>query len=171
MRLDVSKALVAEGNEIPFAGEVHLPDVLMFGEVISFSGPAKLKGAYTSVGESIRLYGNMRFVACAHCSLCLTPVTESYDIPFDALYVLTPNPENPDLYIYDGAWIDPSDMAADAALLALPMQWRCAKTCKGLCSVCGADRNHTLCSCRIEGAGKQPFSVLKPLLVDDESEV
>lgn len=177
MRLDVSKALVAEGNEIPFAMEVYLPDVTIFGELICFREPAKLMGTYESVGESVLLRGSMTFQVDAHCSLCLAPIQEAYDVSLDAIYVLTPNPTNPDLYLYDGAWIDPTDMAADAALLALPMQWRCSKTCRGLCSVCGADRNHILCSCRIEGNGKHPFSVLqplsemKPLLDEDESEV
>ena len=171
MRLDVSKALVAEGNAIPFSVDVRLPDIEMFRETIAFPDAAKLTGTYTYMGDVIEVKACMAFTAHAHCSWCLTPVTQDFETPIEAAYSLAPDPENPDLYLYDGAWIDPSDMAADAACLAMPMQWRCCAGCKGLCPVCGTDRNHTLCSCRSEGTYQHPFAALKPLLNEDESEV
>lgn len=168
MRLDVSKALAAEGNEIPFDLEVCLREFAMFGDVIRFPYPARLIGTYASVGETVSVSAELSFVAQARCSLCLKPMEKSYSVPVEAKYALSPNPENPDLYVYNGAWIDPADMAADAASLALPIQWRCAETCKGLCAVCGADLNLTSCECRIE-TNTSPFAALT--LPKDKNEV
>ena len=90
---------------------------------------------------------------------------------FDAVFALAPNPDNPDLYLYEGKELDLTDMATDAATLALPMQWRCRPDCKGLCPVCGADRNLTSCSCRQDSGKENPFAVLQQLMTEDESEV
>ena len=169
MRLAVSKALAAEGEEIPFSLEVNLPDTALMNETVTFPGAAALEGTYASVGDSIHLKGVMAFTAASRCVLCLKMSEKAFDIPIDALYAPAPDPHDPDLYRYDGTWIDPLEMAADAALLALPMQWRCAEDCRGLCPVCGADRNEESCSCRMEMQPKHPFSALR--LIKDESEV
>lgn len=169
MRLDVSKALAAEGNEIPFALEIRLSDIFMFGEAIHFDFPAKLSGTYTSVGETIGICGKLFFVANAVCSLCLKPIKKPFSVSIDAKFALSPDKENPDVYVYDGAWIDPADMVADAASLALPIQWRCVESCKGLCPICGADQNQTVCSCQIDGMNSNPFAALKRN--DDQNEV
>ncbi len=171
MRLDVSKALVAEGEAIPFAGEVALPETVILGERVLFPGGAKLTGTYTSIGGTIEVCGEMAFEASARCARCLKTAEKAFVAPFDALFSLTPSEDNPDLYVYDGAWIDPLDMACDTAQLALPMRWICAEECKGLCPVCGADQNLIMCTCRIEGDIKHPFSALQQLLTEDESEV
>ncbi|MCL1964591.1 MAG: DUF177 domain-containing protein [Firmicutes bacterium] len=171
MRLDVSKALVAEGEAIPFSLEIRLPDTALMNERVAFPAAARLSGSYASVGDSIRLWGNLAFTARSRCVLCLQSAEKAFIAPFDALYALTPDPANPDLYLYAGSWIDPMEMAEEAAFLALPMRWRCAEDCRGLCPVCGADRNKTSCSCRMEMPSKHPFSALQQLLTEDESEV
>lgn len=171
MRLDVSKALVSEGEGFPFNVEVSLPPASLLGEPVEYAIPAKLRGFCTSVGNEIHLRGEMSFVAKSRCVLCLKDADKAFSTSFDAAFSLAPDPKNPDLYVYDGAWVDPLDMAADAALLALPMQWRCADDCMGLCPVCGVDRNVISCSCRMEMQSKHPFSALQQLLTEDESEV
>lgn len=171
MRLDVSKALHDEGLEIPFALEVALPDTAVLGEAVRYPAPAKLEGTYSSVGEAIHLQGWMSFEAVSRCGLCLKDAKQAFETPFNAVYVLKQDPDNPDLYVYNGATIDPVSMASDAAQFALPLTWRCGEDCKGLCPVCGADQNITSCSCRKELPGEHPLSALQQLLTEDESEV
>lgn len=171
MRLDVSKALAAEGEEVPFAGEVLLEETEVLGEAVSFPAPARLQGMYASVGEAIHLRGEMTFCAMSRCGLCLKDAEKEFTVPFDATFLLKPDAEDPDAYRYDGAWLNPADMARDAAQLALPMKWRCGPGCKGLCPVCGTDLNTLTCSCRMESENKHPFSALQTLLTEDESEV
>ena len=160
MRLDVSKALAAEGNEIPFTCAIRLPELFMFGESIRFDSPATLEGTYVSVGETVKVRGTLSFAAGAICSLCLKPMETLFQVPVEAEYALSTDIENPDVYHYDGAWIDLSGMATDAVALALPIQWRCGARCKGLCPVCGANRNLSECACNIKNENNRPFAKL-----------
>ena len=50
------------------------------------------------------------------------------------------------------------------------LQWLCNPACKGLCPLCGANRNVTSCSCRMEPA-KHPLSALQQLLTEKEGKV
>ncbi len=171
MRLDIARALRAEGEEFPFSLEVPLSEASVLGEPVAFAGPARLNGWVAAIGQSIRLRGILAFEASARCMRCLAETMKSFETSVDALFVLAPEPANPDLYLYEGDSIDPTDMATDAAVLAFPMQWNCSGKCKGLCPVCGADRNLISCSCRMEVTSKHPFSALQQLLTEDESEV
>ena len=124
-----------------------------------------------AIGDSVQVRGEMEFTASARCALCLKEASRAMKTTFDAVFALAPNPDNPDLYLYEGKELDLTDMATDAATLALPMQWRCRPDCKGLCPVCGADRNLTSCSCRQDSGKENPFAVLQQLMTEDESEV
>lgn len=169
--LDVSKALSFEGEEFPFEAEIALPDTLLLKDSVTFPVPAVLYGHYSAVGDAVHLRGEMDFTASTHCVRCLKEASHAMHAAFDAMFMVTPNPEDPDLYRYEGKSVDLTDMALDAATLALPMQWCCKPDCKGLCPVCGADRNLTSCSCRPGPARENPFAALQQLMTEDESEV
>jgi uncharacterized protein len=167
MRLDVSKALAAEGEEIPFSGEVTLPDAQALGEAIAFPLPAQIQGFFSSAGEAMHVRGSLSCTARARCVNCLRETERPMTAEFDAMFALTPDPTDPDLYLYDGAWIDLTDMALDAATLALPMRWLCGDDCKGLCPICGANLNETGCSCPVEAQDAGPLSALQGLIAGD----
>lgn len=169
--LNVSKALMYEGEEFPFEADVELEDTLLLGDPVAFPGTAHLAGQVKAIGDSVQVRGEMEFTASARCALCLKEASRAMKTTFDAVFALAPNPDNPDLYLYEGKELDLTDMATDAATLALPMQWRCRLDCKGLCPVCGADRNLTSCSCRQDSGKENPFAVLQQLMTEDESEV
>ncbi len=169
--LNVSKALMYEGEEFPFEADVKLEDTLLLGDPVAFPGTAHLAGQVKAIGDSVQVRGEMEFTASARCALCLKEASRAMKTTFDAVFALAPNPDNPDLYLYEGKELDLTDMATDAATLALPMQWCCRPDCKGLCPVCGADRNLTSCSCRQDSGKENPFAVLQQLMTEDESEV
>ena len=169
--LNVSKALMYEGEEFPFEADVELEDTLLLGDPVAFPGTAHVTGHVKAIGDSVQVRGEMEFTASARCALCLKEASRAMKTTFDAVFALAPNPDNPDLYLYEGKELDLKDMATDAATLALPMQWRCRPGCKGLCPVCGADRNLTSCSCRQDSGKENPFAVLQQLMTEDESEV
>ncbi len=168
MRLDVMGALRAEGQEFPFDVAVLLPDAPLLGETVTFADPARLTGTLSAVGEVIRVRGTLTFTGMSRCMRCLVETSKSMETPVEAVFALAPDPENPDLYLYEGDAIDPLDMAADAATLALPLSWRCGEDCQGLCPVCGVNRNLQPCTCRMEDMPKHPFSALHQLLTEED---
>jgi len=58
-------------------------------------------------------------------------------------------PEDLALSVFDGVAVDLDEIAREQVLLAVPSQIRCRADCKGLCAICGADRNVSDCGCQV----------------------
>jgi uncharacterized protein len=56
--------------------------------------------------------------------------------------------EDLNLAVYDGAAIDLDELVREEILLAVPDHVLCSEECKGLCPVCGIDRNVGSCECQ-----------------------
>ena len=52
-------------------------------------------------------------------------------------------------YALEGARVDLVPLVRDAVLLGLPPAPLCEEGCRGLCQVCGANRNEVRCSCDV----------------------
>ena len=48
---------------------------------------------------------------------------------------------------YEGGGLELEDILREQILLALPMQRVCSEDCKGICPVCGKNRNQNACDC------------------------
>jgi uncharacterized protein len=60
------------------------------------------------------------------------------------------DPLEGETYRLDDDAVDLEPLVRDALLLELPAVPLCAPECRGLCPVCGADRNETTCDCRTD---------------------
>ncbi len=70
-----------------------------------------------------------------------------------------PSPEG-EGYSYAGEDLDLGPMLREQVILANPMQPLCHQDCRGLCPVCGEDRNVVQCGCA-EARPPNPFAVLR----------
>jgi len=166
--LDISYALKNPGQIYPFQAEVELPELIVLDDPVRFEG-ISLEGTFVGGGDSVRLEGVIRAVAHTRCCECLEPAQVALESDFDVMFVRDPDPEDPDLYPIDGYRIDLAPMAQEALLLELPMRVLCSESCKGICPVCGQNRNIAPCTCQ-EGGERHnnPFSALSELLTQDE---
>jgi uncharacterized protein len=57
-----------------------------------------------------------------------------------------------ELGFYEGAGMLLEDILREQVLLDLPMQRVCDEACKGICPVCGKNRNEVSCDCHEEPA-------------------
>lgn len=80
---------------------------------------------------------------------------QAKDEPDDA----TAPPEG-ECYVYAGEELDLGPMLREQVILANPMQPLCHQDCRGLCPVCGEDRNVVRCECEEAGL-PNPFAVLR----------
>ena len=53
-----------------------------------------------------------------------------------------------DIGYYSGSGLVLNDLLRETVLLALPMQLVCSEDCKGICPVCGSNRNVSGCECK-----------------------
>ncbi len=91
------------------------------------------------------------------CDRCLKPVELPVDSKFKLEYVTAADyqaqqvveltEEDLDLSVFDGEAIDIDELVTEELLLAIPDHVLCQDNCKGICPVCGKDRNLDVCNC------------------------
>ena len=94
------------------------------------------------------------------CARCLEPARVSLRAPLIVTYVPFEDAgdeetedDDPDVVVFSGGEIDLSEAVRDEIVLSLPMNPLCTEACRGLCPVCGGNRNQVACTCEIDRAG------------------
>ncbi|MGE5892823.1 MAG: YceD family protein [bacterium] len=141
-----------EGQDVHFDGEIvfDVPD--------SQSVPVNSKMRVMKEGDSVYITGTIRTTFGLRCSRCLNTATTSMDFNFSVLYqpVLSGEKdthhelkrEELEAGFYGHDEIDIADMLREQITVNLPIKPLCTETCKGMCSVCGANLNSEACSCK-----------------------
>ena len=141
-------------GEIDFGSEVRQVGSL------STEGRAELirehHGGSHSI-DDIRLVGKLDGRVEVGCARCLEPVEISIARSFDLLYRPLESEKGSDevaiseaeteIGYYAGEYMELEDSLREQILLAVPIKSLCRYDCKGLCSVCGVNRNQQLCDC------------------------
>ena len=165
--LDVSKALSNPGAGIPFEMPLEFEPTFFMGETLGFEN-ALVSGVMTGGIDMVSVNSRLRVTVKAHCSLCLEATDLDMDVPVDCVFA---REEGDETYPLEGYRADISRAAFEALLSELPMRFVCREDCKGLCPVCGRNRNTNPCDC-LEGArGPRPLEALSVLLHNNNEEV
>jgi uncharacterized protein len=120
-----------------------------------------LAGRLAKSGDDYLLRADITGQFETPCARCLEPARVAVHVPLVVTYVSfeeTGNDEeteddDPDVVVFSGGEIDLSEAIRDEIVLALPMNPLCTETCRGLCPVCGGNRNQVACTCEIDRAG------------------
>ncbi|MDX2181924.1 MAG: DUF177 domain-containing protein [Bryobacteraceae bacterium] len=143
-------------------GEIDFLD-----EGLSQTGDLRVEGRADWLGsvEEVRVRGWIRVDMSGPCERCLEAAPLQVDRKFDLFY--RPAGSTPEagevalkegeveIGFYEGDGLDLTEILREQVLLALPMQRLCRTDCRGLCPVCGADRNRQSCSCVTEIADER----------------
>lgn len=139
--------------DIP-ADEIDYETDLRQSSVLHAEGSAQLLNH--TLGE-IRVQGKLAVTMQATCDRCLEAACFQIENPFDLIYLPAHAASNGDDEIdrnaievgyYDGNGLPLNDVLREVVLLALPMQLVCSEACKGICPVCGQNRNQQDCGCQ-----------------------
>ncbi len=126
--------------------------------------PIRTVGSATlldNTGGEIRVQGRYTGTLEADCDRCLALTLFSLEKSFDLFYRPPPDLDVDEIKIdegeaeigfYEGLGLELADLIKEQILLALPMQRVCREECKGICPVCGANRNEVPCECHIKPA-------------------
>jgi len=140
------------------------PGVIDFGsENVRQAGPLVWKATAERAGEEVRIVGSLTLAGEMNCSRCLEPAKVEIQKTFDLFF----REHDKELYdedddvelteedtrtaFFSGTELALGDVLREQVLLALPMKALCKVDCKGLCPVCGTNRNLNSCGCSQEG--------------------
>ena len=162
MSIDVSLAKRNEGIQYPFEESLSLGTIQYEMGDIHTEGDTEVSGTVMGVDGKILLEGRIDVLLSQLCDRCAEPFERSYRFGFSELFTDGQISEDSDDYPFQSERIDLEKMVQDCIVLQLPSVNLCMETCKGLCPVCGINRNHANCNCNIELSG--PFGVLAGLM-------
>lgn len=132
-------------------------------------GPLRVNVVAELEGGDVRIRGRLEGRLESRCDRCLEaveiPLSRDFDLGYRPMSAIAREEEirvprdELELGFYSGDSIALADVVTEQVLLALPMKVVCEADCRGLCPVCGANRNLESCHCATSGASS-PFASL-----------
>nr|MDD6336543.1 DUF177 domain-containing protein [bacterium] len=148
MHVDVSLAVQNPGLEVAFRVE---GEGLLEGLHPQQVGPVtgvQVEGVAKSPGERrLIVSGTLHAVIHLACANCADVFAQPVDAAFQEVFAPEAHPEEPDWFVYGGNRIDLEPLVAQWVTVSLPVAPVCREDCKGICPVCGVNRNQTACDC------------------------
>lgn len=146
-----------EGGKGTFA-HTYAPDELeLEDERVRLLEPPTVSGEIRQKARRVEVSGGLTAKVQLECDRCLKavafPVYSQFILEYvtaedyEAQQAIELTEEDLDLSVFDGEGIDVDELVKEEILLALPDQVLCDENCKGICVVCGVDRNVTACNC------------------------
>jgi uncharacterized protein len=154
MRIELEKLEESGGK---FSRIYQLDELPLEDTELRLVEPSEIHGRIRRKGAEVELRGELRAKVAAPCGRCLKPVELVIQSKFaerfvpavswgaEAQHELTE--EDLNLSVFDGEAIELDDLVREEILLETPGHVLCGENCKGLCPVCGIDRNLGNCQC------------------------
>lgn len=148
MELLVASALKAVGEPFAFSLTEQVPPQRFGGWLVEFDAPLSVAGRYVFDGKAFAVEGTIDTRLRSVCARCAEPFTEPMAVAFSERFVkaadCTPDSET---YPYEGDRLCLDQAVMDNLFLQLPLTSVCRPDCRGLCPICGVNRNTHACSC------------------------
>jgi len=136
----------------------------------------RLRGTLTTTGDDVFLRGTVSGEMKSTCVRCLEEAKLPVSIPMLTTFVEESDEDeeeedaNDDLDVatFDGDAIDLAPEIRDQLMLTLPLHPLCREDCRGLCPVCGVNRNQKACTCEEKAReSASPLAGLRNIKLSD----
>ena len=167
MLLNIVKAKAEQGNDINFDISFELDNKFVEEKNYKFLTPANVKGKMKYQNEVLNVNALVSFKILAVCDNCGEEFEKEFIFDFNEKFVEQYNSHDEEDYIIKQTCVEIDKPVYDNLLLNMPTKMLCRKDCKGLCPVCGKDKNLYTCNCdvlmeELENL-ENPFNQLKKL--------
>lgn len=156
------------GGNLDLQGEVSIAERVAGEKQIVDTPPVHAQlHAHREKGQ-IPVDGTLTGEVTFLCSRCLDRFRYVYTLPYQESFVQSHEPvlsgeeDAKGRYLFSGDTVRLDDSIADLVLVQLPLIPLCQPDCKGLCPVCGTNRNRHSCECSTERLDPR-WEVLKEL--------
>ena len=172
MLLNIIKAKAEQGKEIDFDVNFNLDDKFVEERNYKFLTPAYVKGIMKYQNEELNINAKVTFKLLVVCDNCGEEFEKEFIFDFNEKFVEQYNSHDEEDYVIKQTCVEIDKPVYDDLLLNMPTKILCREDCKGLCSVCGKNKNLYTCNCEVlmdelEDI-ENPFNQLK-LLGDREN--
>jgi DUF177 domain-containing protein len=154
MRIELASL---ENGKRSFAHTYSPGELVLEDERVSIVEPASISGEIRQKGERLRVTGKVSGRVQLECDRCLKPIEVVVDSRFDVEYVTAEDYQaqqalelteaDLNLSVFDGECLEIDELVKEELLLAVPDHVICKEDCKGMCAVCGVDKNSIDCAC------------------------
>ena len=152
------------GEVYPIDMTVDLHDIELQG-AYPFENPVVVTGKIENHAGIVVLAYHVSTTLCLLCDRCLEEIQEPFEHSFDHVLVSELNEEDDKdaFVVVEDGLLDFDELLRADILLSMPYKHLCKQDCKGLCPVCGKNRNVEECSCNTKQTDPR-LEVFKKLL-------
>jgi uncharacterized protein len=162
MIINFRQLATRKDETISFQEQIDISDLVRNRTDILSSEPLSVELDASYVSGAVQVAGKLETRLELSCSRCLEHFYQPLEIPFYELFVhqkvksedtdADDADEDEDIHFIPEEKFDITPFVEENVLLSLPFIPVCEEECKGLCPVCGADRNLQPCECKTEKA-------------------
>ena len=121
-------------------------------------GPIRL----SRTKEGILVQAQLRVGYTHECTRCLEITTSEITFDLEELFAYPPSPDS-EFNIHEDGILDLAPLVRAETIILTSQRMLCRPDCKGLCPGCGAQLNHTVCTCDLDSIDPR-MAELKKLL-------
>jgi uncharacterized protein len=152
MKFDLNRLLDGAGGSEVVTDDVDLSQYRHRG-MFPFKAPVRLTAEAKSRAGVVSLSCTYRYTLDLVCDRCLAPFSKEVTQTVSHTVVRAlqnPGDEDDEEYLLapDGL-VELTELATNDVIPELPSRTLCREDCKGLCPICGCDRNKTQCQCQV----------------------
>jgi uncharacterized protein len=168
MQISLRSVQTAE-HGVELHESLALPRIAEENAQVKEIGPVRADVRAETSNHIFRVKGTLHTTVTYQCSRCLEHNSQALDAPFDESFTNQPSKVDEDIHFVPGDEIDLDPYIEETINLALEYCPVCDVDCKGLCPVCGCNRNRTTCNCDTRTIDPR-LAALRDLLSSDESQ-
>lgn len=163
MKLDISSIASNSGGKLSVQGKALFESVTFCGNSFEFTEEAEINGVIVNQAGEFFLKAQVSGEFGTACARCGKPVVQKFSFELNEKLIKEGSGcTDEDAVVFSGNEIDVVDLAVNAFLMEAPGRFLCKEDCKGLCPVCGKDRNVEACSCEDESVDPR-FEILNDI--------
>lgn len=161
MFISLARAFVTDGFYKEESCELDLSSLEYPNGSFPFEKPVKVNWVLSNRADTLFFSAKITYFVSTQCDRCFEPVEQKYEVEKEVVLVREKmGDDNDEIIEVSGESFDLDSFVCENVILSMPVKFLCSEECKGLCSICGINLNHSSCSCTNDVS---PFAALKGL--------
>lgn len=147
MLLNIVKAKTEQGKDFNFDISFDLDNSLIEDKNYQFLTPVTVKGVINYSNDVLKIDSEVNFKLLVVCDNCGESFEKDIKFDLNEKFIEQYDSHNEEDYLIKQTCVEIDKPVIDNLLLNIPTKMLCKEDCKGLCAVCGKNKNFSTCSC------------------------